>query len=837
MPTLPSPKKKSRLLTCGLLVAGLLAGVGGAGLYLSRPEMVQKFWWDTRVFLHSVCTDTEDGCPEPRRDPVSSPTETYSGQPELLGRVSVTPQSAAVELAVPQGVRVQVPAGAVRERADLHISQVANPPAPPYHAYEPVAAFDISVGTQRQFADPLTLEFDLRQLGLQSSPDLLRQLYAAYWSEEAGQWVQIRFRLDPVTLKAVCETRHLTVYAWFMRKLGYNSVTLGRFEIVYNKDLFTAPRNKLDVKEIESKMIYASANDLAALYPSGLPPYLADPALPTCVRDAGGYLNHALDIYEKAGFKIPATPLNVLIDGSVWDKILGDATAGARDKSTGIIRIGTTNTGSSQLRRLVAHELFHAIQNEYYWDLGGMTFMDWWCEATADYAADVVVTGLKTPVKPLSPLYFSSALTDTKGEHPYETAHFVHAVVGDAPDKGKALHDLWKSVAAADWYNLFDATYPISEYLKAKGKTGLNSAFRDFVLHGYFHPESPLPALAGGLMPATSATEDITLPAAQTACAPLKVTLKGGLRAKLLLLRAEMQGGQVARDLTLSLDGPLGGHHQVTLHLLADGKRQANAVTPSVVFGEQRRKTSVRIRAQDVIAIALVNTDPSRSASYSLSVTQKAPTETPPTAKAPIPFAQGFIGIQGDANIAVRRTVKNDWGESYQNKSGQMNFSLGLALESQVIPVTITPTGFSATYSYKGMNGRLTIKGSFSKDGTEITNLTIDQSIKETIDNPNALARGATSNTMVISCDPMKMKLANPGAKDGLRFSGRIDPAHATVRFQGSQDLREYKYSDGGKVDIPGGKKKSVSAVGESVQGGGFVITFTRESSGTGTAP
>ena len=80
--------------------------------------------------------------------------------------------------------------------------------------------------------------------------------------------------------------------------------------------------------------------NLARLFPNGLPAYLSDPKLPVFLRDLGAYLNHAHARYREVGFKLPAAPVQVLVENTLGEQDF-------RDKASGLIHVGASSTGRS----------------------------------------------------------------------------------------------------------------------------------------------------------------------------------------------------------------------------------------------------------------------------------------------------------------------------------------------------------------------------------------------------------------------------------------------------------------------------------------------------------
>ena len=550
--------------------------------------------------------------------PASAPEAIDDGLPRPRATLRVEPlaRQAVNTSAGPATVRhgnlaVTLPAGSLAGPAELVISRVVDPPAAPYAALQPVAAFDVSLGGQSRLPQPVTLELDYADIGLPAGVPAERGLQVAWWNEDYQEWVGLPTRVDASRRTVTVQTNHLTAFGWFMKKLGYGVIGLGDFEVVYDGSLFTPPKENTP-EAWASKVIYTGDSNIGRLFPAGLPGYLADPKLPVFLRDLGAYLNYAYGLYRDAGFKMPATPINVLVENTLGEQDF-------RDKSSGLIHVGASSTGHSLLRRVAAHELFHAVQNEYYWDIGGMTFADWWCDATADYASDVVVWQEARPSRAMKPKFFSSDITATAEEHAYQAAHLVDFLVGEPADKGKAFKAMWESVANADWWNLHDVLYPLAEYLQGTYRKGLNAYFQEFVPHALFHPDSGMPGNGHGSVPAEAMTAWALLRESEAQAPDLTMSLKAGHRAKAWGIRLQAPAGK-SRTVPLRLEGPLDGYKRATVHVLPGDRRADSALAPVASFSEQTRMVSVEAKAEDGIYVVVANADRGTGGDYTLKI-------------------------------------------------------------------------------------------------------------------------------------------------------------------------------------------------------------------------
>jgi putative component of toxin-antitoxin plasmid stabilization module len=133
------------------------------------------------------------------------------------------------------------------------------------------------------------------------------------------------------------------------------------------------------------------------------------------------------------------------------------------------IDIPITYSNLAELQHDVAHELFHAVQNQYVSFLS-MDSSRWWMEATADYAAGYVGTngglGGKLPLD-----FIKKPLNSGEESHTYQVAYFLKYL----SDKGINFRDLFVSTMNSDESTL----EAIDTFLSARGKS-LIEFYNDF---------------------------------------------------------------------------------------------------------------------------------------------------------------------------------------------------------------------------------------------------------------------------------------------------------------------------------------------------------------------
>lgn len=133
------------------------------------------------------------------------------------------------------------------------------------------------------------------------------------------------------------------------------------------------------------------------------------------------------------------------------------------------IDIPLTYSNLSKLQHDVAHELFHAVQNQYASFLHMHSYR-WWMEATADYAAAYIGTsgglGGKLPLD-----FIKKPLNSGEQQHMYQAAHFLKYL----STKGINFRDLFVSTMESD-ESMLEA---IDAHLNA-GNKSLIELYNDF---------------------------------------------------------------------------------------------------------------------------------------------------------------------------------------------------------------------------------------------------------------------------------------------------------------------------------------------------------------------
>jgi len=335
-------------------------------------------------------------------------------------------------------VNVVIPPNTMSAGTKVEINEVAERIPLDFGGFIPQNMFEISASQIDGFNGQITIEFPYDKNSLDVILEDSMQIAVAYYNEDYGAWQEVDFEIDNIKSSAIVKTDHLSLWSLFIKDSKYVTSTGPHFTIYFNKDL-NAPL-----------MEGMEAHDLIYQY--------------AAVARTGMY--DAIQAYEDTlGLKIPEHT-KVYIDA--FDRYKErEAEWGWFSKN---IEIPTTYYEQKDLKIAVAHEMFHAVQNEYV----TFTKMDqdrWFMEATADYAAAYVATSYGLPDN-LRYSYLNSGIGDRDTYHMYQTAHFIKYLV----DCGYDFKEMFEFVISGGSI----AENNLNAFLNNKG-TSLVEVYKNFV--------------------------------------------------------------------------------------------------------------------------------------------------------------------------------------------------------------------------------------------------------------------------------------------------------------------------------------------------------------------
>lgn len=409
---------------------------------------------------------------------------------------TLKPSDAKQEITAPDGFKVVIPAGLIEKEERIEINAITGGHHPMQGLEaEVLKTYEIKIGEMRSFDKPLYLEIPVDMDNLPGSLSPEHTLKACYWDEALYCWVDAYALVDTENHKLIIPTNHLTKWSALAIKADGH---------IYN-DYFSMYYSK---KEMEQAEKVAVTNFTAKEYIEG-------------VFDT---LNDARVKYEQAGFRElekimaiqevyiqehPQTVLSPNFNVRLTGKYDENAN---RDKYTGIITIPVDNySGVNHFQ--IAHELFHSVQNRYYYALG-MTELgvplttapssqfltrQWWLEGSADYAAGRIaypvdnkpnpdmggILNAKHLEKPLTHSPTALASWAPEDRHSYNNAWFFEYLV---QEKKVDFTSLFETVAS--YYNPSVYSNLVS-FLQEKN-LDFNKIYSDYALWWFSSPQSPL---------------------------------------------------------------------------------------------------------------------------------------------------------------------------------------------------------------------------------------------------------------------------------------------------------------------------------------------------------
>jgi hypothetical protein len=409
--------------------------------------------------------------------------------------VQVSPSTQDQTLTV-LGVGVTVPGALLGAPQPLRVSALPDANlGRPMPEMQTVGVYDITLGAASTFDKPLVLEFPYNAAALGDGAAEGKNLWVSYWDTARQQWVRAHATVDAPRQKITVSTDHLSTW-WIYRMRGYDYVPKGRtsyFEVYFN------PKHLNPRTDVAGQSMQALAEEVLAA------------------------LETARENYKSAGFKVPSVTTSVFIadvPDSNWGKWGGAIDLKRAEMST-----------ANKIRNDSAHELFHAVQNQYYYT-AGMAQRFWFMEGTPDFMA-YRYGWKKAMAKQIVPLDLSwfkqSPFENRKDEDAYPFGNFL---------------DYLSTVEAVDIKKLWDdvATWPVNvpQGFRSGVTQQTNKSFDD--VWAAFVYESMFGAAALASMPDTRLVVDNS-----STEADIQLTLNPGYTARLARIEVKACSDSVKR--------------------------------------------------------------------------------------------------------------------------------------------------------------------------------------------------------------------------------------------------------------------------------------------------
>lgn len=364
----------------------------------------------------------------------------------------VSPSDTEQVVGYKEQVQLVLPAGSVQQAAELTISPVTSQLPEIFPGMEQMPAYEISLGEQKTFDRPITLEFPIDPAKLNEGLPPTLQAQAAYWDEAGQQWVAAPATVDAARKVVAVQTTHLSVWSFVLWARGYETEPSAHFMFIYDK---------AELLKRTGSYSGQSGHSLP-----GMPPYITD--LMDC-------LEKAYAAYDLEGYPLPATPIPVHVgpyDQAEYRTIVGR------------IRLPYDLTSLADMRQTTAHELFHTVQLKTL-TTAVYSSMGWWLDATADYAADALawksIKGTGLMGQDIKKDWLSHDIYSTADSHAYGLSHFIDYLVRSV---GINFKNLW--YASVDSYPRILAS--VEAFVQSQSGYSLGYHFsnylQDFIFSG-----------------------------------------------------------------------------------------------------------------------------------------------------------------------------------------------------------------------------------------------------------------------------------------------------------------------------------------------------------------
>ena len=589
----------------------------------------------------------------------ATPASAPPGAPAPLVSRTLEPSSAPQLVSYQDRVGVIIPAGTLQSRQTVTISTAPNLPAHPSKAFTRLAAYDISIGTIREFKEPLTIEIAYNPSTIPSniSPD--KALSVGWWDTNLKTWVKEPFAVDTTRNVIMIRTTHLTVWEAVAVVKGWALRETEHFKIYYDiESKMEIGTNRWLTADFVGSTIGPGLEDAYKAYDKAgynmsltfIRPTVAGGALGTAV---GGVAGGMLDLYAgtwwmgrpamQQGAKIGAaigSAAGFILVGSKTYVILDSATVSAEwNKYTGAIYVPLRNNNLQELRHDLAHEFFHAVQNGYFSTVESGTVGDllgtnvhWWTEATADYAPVSVGLSNLDALPKITPKYFQQALPTEGNEREYITSRFIAYMA----KRGVDFKAMWDAAACLACTERLTTTMlrRVEMYLDQR-PPNLHNRFRTFASETFFDSNSPLDLGTGKelkTLETSGAVSQNTPLSATDSTISYTFKLPADYTAQLWRIPVAFNPSQTERSLKVEVAGAMPSRDRVsvTASVLPNDQRVLTSVTTKLL-NEGSQTANVTVNKNDMLYIMAVNSL-TTDLSLTVKVTDVSLIISPPTA-------------------------------------------------------------------------------------------------------------------------------------------------------------------------------------------------------------
>ncbi len=309
-------------------------------------------------------------------------------------------------------IKITLPPDFTFEKQSLAISNAAVDKAIMVEDSEPLMLVDLTLDDGKQPTKPVEISYKYNKTDLNPNFTAEEQLAAYRWDEEGGGWINLPIQIDEKKHEVSILTDHLSIFTVGLAVVGIIATVKGYVEYKDLKltEIYITPEKNFRILYSKKQILQDGSlmnRRWKKKYHSSKFKYSSKH--PLYIQDIGQFLEQALEKYTQPffskytyGFRNPAgeyknaywgtfhkmitVKMDSYLHDITWPVPLSDPFYDKLQERLYIPTSRCLNVKSAKLT--LAHELFHAIQAQYYGASGMMNpFNQWWLEATAEYAS------------------------------------------------------------------------------------------------------------------------------------------------------------------------------------------------------------------------------------------------------------------------------------------------------------------------------------------------------------------------------------------------------------------------------------------------------------------
>ncbi|MEX1383136.1 zinc ribbon domain-containing protein, partial [Lutibacter sp.] len=330
-------------------------------------------------------------------------------------RYTIAPKNEFQEINYGNKIKVNIPAGFSSFEQSLAISKASVNETIMVEDRKPLVLVDLTLDNGEQPKKPVQLSYKFDTNELNPNLTIEEQLDAFRWDEEGGGWVSLPVHIDKENNIVSAIVDHFSPIGFFSTLIDEvvktNDKINEKFEELNERiwnNMYITPEGNFRIyyskSTIENSLHF---NNKTWKHTFTRSTYSYNKEYPNYIQDMGYFLETSLKRYVEAGFSNPASdkqmfnstyknPISVKLDSyyskvSSFENPLSNNSQGLPSYEKIYERLHIPSFETSDYKRaqiVLAHELFHRVQAQYYGVLGmARPANNWFIEATAEYAA------------------------------------------------------------------------------------------------------------------------------------------------------------------------------------------------------------------------------------------------------------------------------------------------------------------------------------------------------------------------------------------------------------------------------------------------------------------